>query len=283
MSLSRGQMDGDVFIDAGDTEPETLLRRVEADLRAGRQVWLHGGLFQTLAVRAGRRHHGHSWVVVSPRVGGEPHWLYRIRDVVASLLALLALAPVLAVIVLLVKRSSPGPVLYSTTVIGESGRPFTWYKFRSMRPLSPEEDERRRREKFRAFADRSSQPSGEGGQRPEHKVIDESRVTGIGRVLRRYSLDELPQLLNVLKGQMSLVGPRPCLPYEAELFPAWARRRFAVRPGLSGVWQVHGRGRVGFEEALAMDVCYVLTRSFRLDLRLIVQTVAVVLRGEGGR
>ena len=105
----------------------------------------------------------------------------------------------------------------------------------------------------------------------------------MGRLLRKHSLDELPQLFNVLKGQMSLVGPRPCLPYEAELYPAWAQRRFQMTPGLTGIWQVHGRSRVGLNEGLTMDGFYPYMRSFLFDLKLIWQTVGVLFKGEGGR
>jgi lipopolysaccharide/colanic/teichoic acid biosynthesis glycosyltransferase len=115
------------------------------------------------------------------------------------------------------------------------------------------------------------------------KVIDEERVTPIGRFLRKYSIDELPQLWNVLAGQMCLVGPRPCLPYEAAYFSGWREGRFKVKPGLTGIWQVFGRGRVGFDEAAALDRYYVYRRSFLFDLYLMIKTIGVVLTGAGAK
>jgi len=149
-----------------------------------------------------------------------------------------------------------------------------------MRLLNHDEDETRRKAEIQHFIERTH-----GGARPsgdtDFKVVDATRVTPVGRVLRRYSLDELPQLLNVLRGQMTLVGPRPCLAYEVEFYPPWAQRRFDVTPGLTGVWQVYGRGRVGFDEAAAMDMYYIHRRSFAFDLYLMLKTVAVVFTGKG--
>jgi lipopolysaccharide/colanic/teichoic acid biosynthesis glycosyltransferase len=189
-----------------------------------------------------------------------------------SALALVLLSPLLLLIALLVKGSSPGPVLYETAGVGQQRR-FVWRKFRSMRVLDPQLDQAARREKFRAFA--QAKQTG--------KVIDAQRVTRVGAFLRKYSLDEPPQLWSVLKGEMTLVGPRPCLPYELEFFPGWAAARFQVRPGLTGVWQVVGRGEVTLEQGLVMDVYYVHARSFALDVRLALDTVYVMLRGEGDK
>lgn len=259
---------------------ETVLDGIETELRAGRRVWVSGRPFESLAARVGHRRDGRSWVIFTPRGEGRAHALGRIRDVIVSALALLVLSPFLGLIALVVALSSRGPVLYSAKVVGEGRMAFTWFKFLSMLPVPAEEDERKRKERYRAFA--KGRHAGDP-TRAHNKVIDETRVTRVGRVLRKYSLDEFPQLVNVLKGQMALVGPRPCLPYEAELFPKWALRRFDVRPGLTGVWQVYGRGRVGLEESLAMDVYYVYARSFWLDCGLILRTIAIVLKGEGAR
>ena len=113
------------------------------------------------------------------------------------------------------------------------------------------------------------------------KVIDQQRVTPLGRTIRKHSLDELPQLWNVFRGQMSLVGPRPCLPYETEFYQGWRQRRFLVPPGLTGVWQVFGRGWVCHDEAAAMDVFYLYRRSCRFDLYLLAKTVTIVFRPRG--
>jgi len=162
-------------------------------------------------------------------------------------------------------------------VAGEGGRFFLWRKFRSMTVAGKEEVERRQAS-FRAYAEGSL--SGANGERA-FKVINRQRVTPLGHLIRKHSLDELPQLGNVFRGEMSLVGPRPCLPYEMEYFAGWRWRRFTVPPGLTGMWQVFGRGRVGHEEAAAMDVFYTYRRSFGLDLYLMWKTAAIVVNGEG--
>lgn len=262
----------EIFLDADGIDPEAVWARVQTELAAGHCVWLRGALFANLTQRLGVERDGQKWLLLAPRPK-QAEWLYRARDALVSGAASLVLAPFFLLLALLVKRSSPGPVFYATTVVGAGRRHFVWRKFRSMRALSQAQDETARREQFRAFAE---------GQR-QGKVIDASRVTPIGAFLRKYSLDELPQLWNVFKGDMALVGPRPCLPYEAEMFPAWAARRFDVRPGLTGVWQVAGRARVSLQEGLAMDVYYNYARSFGGDFKLMWETLRVMLRGEGGK
>jgi lipopolysaccharide/colanic/teichoic acid biosynthesis glycosyltransferase len=233
---------------------------------------LAGESLEPLARQFGVRHDGRLWVLVNPRLP-RSEWVYRLRDVVCSIAALVLLAPVFAVLAILVKLSSPGPVFYSTTVLGRSQQQFIWNKFRSMRFLEPDQDEAARREKFREFAE----------HKRKGKVIDNNRVTLLGRFMRKHSLDELPQIWNVLKGDMSLVGPRPCLPYEADLFPKWAARRFKVRPGLTGVWQVVGRSEASLEEGLMMDTYYVYARTLGFDFRITVETLRVLVEGKGGQ
>jgi lipopolysaccharide/colanic/teichoic acid biosynthesis glycosyltransferase len=206
--------------------------------------------------------------------------LRRVRDVVIAAVGIAVLAPLMCGLALLVKWSSPGPVLFATQVVGRDGRPFTWRKFRSMREARPEE-EAQRRERFRAFVQRASDSTGGSGR--STKVVDESRITPVGRILRRHSLDELPQLWNVLVGDMTLVGPRPCLPYEYELQTPAQRARFRATPGLTGPWQAYARSRVSFDEMVLLDYCYGRLRSSRLDLQIIVRTISVVLSGEGGK
>lgn len=263
---------GAVYLVTDGSDAETVWRRVETELAAGRRVWLGGALVANVTKRFGVERNGQRYIALTP-LAARPEGLYRARDIVLSAASLIVLAPVFGLLAVLVKLSSPGPVFYATTVVGKGRRKFVWRKFRSMRVKRETEDETARREQFRAFAQ---------GQH-QGKVIDMTRVTRIGAFLRRYSLDEMPQLWNVLRGEMALVGPRPCLPYEAEMFPAWAGRRFDVRPGLTGIWQVAGRARVTLEEGLAMDVIYGYTRSFGGDLRLMLETVLVMLRGEGGK
>jgi lipopolysaccharide/colanic/teichoic acid biosynthesis glycosyltransferase len=260
-----------LFLNTDGRDPAAVWGCVEGEIRAGRAVWLAGALVRALARRFGADREGGCWIKIAPHADS-PAWLYRARDVVLSAAALIVLTPLFALLALLVKLDSPGPVFYSATVIGKEKRPFRWLKFRSMYVDKQMEDEAERPGKFRAFVESNRQG----------KVIDRTRVTRVGGMLRKYSLDELPQLWNVLKGEMSLVGPRPCLGYELEMFPVWAVKRFHIKPGLTGVWQIVGRSRVSFNEGLGMDMYYFYGRSFGEDLRLMIQTVGVMVRGVGG-
>jgi lipopolysaccharide/colanic/teichoic acid biosynthesis glycosyltransferase len=194
------------------------------------------------------------------------------------------LSPLLLIVAVLIKIGSPGPVFFATTVVGKDRQTFVWHKLRSMRVVPEAEDIEKRRAKFQAYVEATSEGSDEslsGSQNAPKKVIENRRVTPVGRFIRKFSIDELPQLWNVLRGEMSLVGPRPCLPYEAEFYTEWRGRRFCVQPGLSGIWQVFGRGRVGFDASAAMDAYYVYRRSFQFDVYLIYRTLGVVFTGRG--
>ena len=182
-------------------------------------------------------------------------------------LALLVFAPLLLGLGAVVRLSSPGPALYRQRRIGHDGVPFTMLKLRTMTT-----DADLRRVELLS----SDEASG-----PLFKIRDDPRVTPVGRVLRRYSLDELPQLVNVLRGDMALVGPRPPLPSETEQYDAVARRRLAVRPGLTGLWQVSGRSDLSWEESIRLDLRYVEAWSLGLDLRILLRTVPAVLGHRG--
>jgi lipopolysaccharide/colanic/teichoic acid biosynthesis glycosyltransferase len=171
-----------------------------------------------------------------------------------------------------VKLTSPGPVLFRQERVGLGGRHFMAYKFRSMHV---DADQDRHREHVRELM-RSGTTASRDTWRP---IAGDPRVTRIGWTLRRTHLDELPQLLNILKGEMSLVGPRPPIPYEVELYEPWHRRRLSVVPGLTGMWQANGWGSLSFDEGVRLDLEYIERRSFLLDLRLIVKTVVQWVRG----
>jgi lipopolysaccharide/colanic/teichoic acid biosynthesis glycosyltransferase len=195
-------------------------------------------------------------------------------DVVLTGLGLLLALPVLLVVWLLVRTTSRGPAFFRQERVGLDGRPFVLLKFRSMYDGA---DERTHKEYVTRLL--------RGHVAPEdglYKLMDDDRVTPVGRFIRRFSLDELPQLLNVVRGDMSLVGPRPALPWEVEMFPAWARSRFDVRPGITGLWQVSGRNRLTMLAGLELDVEYVSRRSLALDLLILLRTLPAVLR-RGGR
>jgi exopolysaccharide biosynthesis polyprenyl glycosylphosphotransferase len=197
--------------------------------------------------------------------------LKRVVDLVGTLIALVLLSPFLAIIVVAIKFGSKGPLFYSTTVIGQDGGSFRWYKFRTM--ILGHDDDQHREHVAQHI---------QLGTRPTGKLENDPRITPIGRWLRRHSLDELPQLYNVLRGDMSLVGPRPCLPYEFEQYAAWHKERFAIRPGMTGLWQVSGRSAVSFNDMVILDLYYIHNISLWLDAAIILRTVGVVLTGRGG-
>jgi lipopolysaccharide/colanic/teichoic acid biosynthesis glycosyltransferase len=196
-------------------------------------------------------------------------------DIVVAALALLILLPLMAALALWIRLDSRGPAFLRQSRIGRDRRPFTLYKFRTMRVDC---DDRLHRALIRAELDGTSTI-----QDGSTKVADDPRVTRAGRFLRRTSLDELPQLINVLTQRMSLVGPRPCLPWEADLFPAEFTERFSVRPGITGLWQVRGRSRLGTLDMLRLDLEYVRSRRLLGDVAILLATVPSLLRGDGAR
>lgn len=191
----------------------------------------------------------------------------RVADIVGSAFGLLLLAPILSLAAIAVKLSSPGPVLFGQRRAGLGCAPFTIYKFRSMYV-----DAERRKEELKHLNEQDG---------PAFKIKNDPRVTPVGRVLRATSIDELPQLFNVLKGDMSLVGPRPPTFDEVERYRRWYLRRLDVTPGLTCTWQVQGRSRVSFEEWMRMDLHYIDRQSVWLDLKLIAKTVPALLLRRG--
>lgn len=219
-------------------------------------------------------------VADATRLAGLQGLLKRSLDVMLSGLAILILAPLLGVIAFLVRRSSPGPVLFVQERIGKDGVPFRFFKFRTMVHNS---DDAIHRQFAAMFINGGDEP--EEAPAPNSKVFkltNDPRVTGIGRWLRKTSLDELPQLFNILKGEMSIVGPRPPIAYELDHYLPWHHERLRVTPGLTGLWQVSGRSNVPFEEMVRLDIHYINTWTLAEDLRIIFKTMPVVLKGSGG-
>ncbi len=191
----------------------------------------------------------------------------RILDITVSTAALVLLSPLLALTALAIKAESKGPAIFTQTRIGKNGRPFTMIKFRSMVTNA---------EAMRAEVLAQSDREGIC-----FKSKSDPRITRVGRFIRRTSIDELPQIVNVLRGEMSIVGPRPALPSEVDVYPKHAFGRLTVKPGITGVWQVSGRADVGFEQMIEMDLAYANTRNVFLDLILIGMTFRAVLSGRG--
>jgi exopolysaccharide biosynthesis polyprenyl glycosylphosphotransferase len=209
-----------------------------------------------------------------------PHVLKRVLDVFGSLFAVVLLSPLFLVITIAVKATSRGPVLFRQQRVGRYGRRFTFLKFRSMY-VSNDETIHREYVK-RLITNNAAADANTGNRQPVFKIANDPRVTPIGRILRRTSLDELPQLFNVLHGEMSLVGPRPPIPYEYACYNTWHRRRLlTVKPGITGLWQVRGRSRVSFDDMVRLDLKYADTWSVWLDLKILLLTPAAVMSGDG--
>jgi len=228
---------------------------------SGRPGWLPDHVF-----------HRHSEARTQAQAAG--NLLKRALDILGSSTALVALSPLFVSIAIAIKLTSPGPVLFKQTRIGRLGRPFTFLKFRSMHVDS---DSSIHQQYVERLIRREIGDTGRG-----YKMNDDPRITPLGRWLRTTSLDELPQFLNVLRGEMSLVGPRPPIPYETENYAAWHRLRILeAKPGITGAWQVDGRSRTTFDEMVRMDLAYIRHRSLWLDLKILLRTPLAVFRGDG--
>ena len=201
----------------------------------------------------------------------------RASDLLIATLALLILAPLWLLIALLIKLDSRGAIFYKQERVGMDGRLFLFYKFRTMHAGVNDAEHR----DFQVRYIRGQPDSNQGDEvRPAYKIRDDRRVTRLGRILRKTSLDELPQLFNVLRGDMSVVGPRPPIPYEVESYELWHRKRLDMKPGITGLWQVSGRNRLPFDEMVRMDLYYIENWSLLLDLKIILQTMPVMWKGD---
>jgi undecaprenyl-phosphate galactose phosphotransferase len=197
--------------------------------------------------------------------------LRRFLDIIISSLCLIILFPLFIVVTIAIKLDSPGSVIYKQKRCGYLGKEFTFYKFRSM--YNNNKDYALKREK--EFKDYIENKTLKG------KIIDNSEITPVGKVLRRTSIDEFPQFFNVLKGDMTLIGPRPPIPYEVKYYKDWHKDRLKVKPGISGLWQVYGRGSMPCDSSIFLDLLYTMNRSITLDLKLLFQTIPAVLLGKG--
>jgi exopolysaccharide biosynthesis polyprenyl glycosylphosphotransferase len=211
-------------------------------------------------------------------LSGSARLVKRTFDLITSALAILLLFPFWLLIALLIKLDSKGPVFYTQERVGMDGRLFLLYKFRTMKA---DADPEIHREYQRAFIAGRSEANLGDDLRPTYKLLSDPRVTRVGKWLRRSSLDEVPQLLNVLMSDMSVVGPRPPIPYEVESYDLWHRKRLDMKPGLTGLWQVSGRNRLPFEEMVRLDLFYIENWSLLLDLKIILRTAFVMAGGEG--
>jgi exopolysaccharide biosynthesis polyprenyl glycosylphosphotransferase len=249
---------------------ESISNAVAVCEMAGVDVTLAADLFETRSARA-RLHEllGVPSITLATRQH-QPVWalfVKRVLDLLIAAAGVLVMLPVWAVIAILIKLDSPGPIFYVQPRSGIGGRTFPFLKFRTMYRDSEERLAELRRQ---------NEASG-----PVFKIKDDPRITSIGRFLRKYSIDELPQLLNVLSGHMSLVGPRPPIPAEVEQYEIEQHRRLSMRPGLTCLWQVAGRTRIPFEDWVRLDLQYIDEWSLMLDFQILAATIPAVLKGEG--
>ena len=189
-------------------------------------------------------------------------FIKRIIDIMGSLIGLILLSPLLLIVGILIKAESKGPIIFSQDRIGKNGKTFRMYKLRSMVANA---------EELKGTLMKENEMSG-----PMFKIKDDPRITKVGKFIRKTSIDELPQLFNVLKGDMSLVGPRPSLPNEVLEFEPWMNKRLMVKPGLTCYWQVMGRNNIDFQQWMLLDIKYVETRSIIVDIKLIIKTFFVL-------
>ncbi len=207
-------------------------------------------------------------------------WLFnKIKHGLDALMALpifVLIFPLFLLITVAIKLNSKGPVFYRAKAVGKNGRIFTMFKFRSMR-LNNGSDIHK---KYVTKLIKGEISKGDNKDQPL-KITDDPRITSVGKLLRKCSLDELPQLINVLKGEMSLVGPRPCLPYEYEIYKNWHKKRLSIRPGITGLWQVAGRSEVVFEDMILLDLYYIYNRGLSLDFSILYETIFAVLGKRG--
>lgn len=212
------------------------------------------------------------------RNAGEPLWqaiARRVLDVVLATAIVVVLSPLLLALAIAIRLDSPGSALFRQRRVGYGKREFTVFKFRSMRS---DADPRGHRDYVTALIQGQQ---ANGGRENLYKLAVDDRITRVGRWIRRWSLDELPQLFNVILGDMALVGPRPAIPYEVAEYPTWYLDRFSVKPGLTGLWQVSGRNERTYEEMVRLDIDYAERRTFFLDLSILARTPLTVLARRG--
>ncbi len=255
-------------------EYEELLRMIDKCQKLGLSVKVTSDLFGIIPQKIFSEEYEDIPVInVSPKFNYPIYYfIKRLSDYIGAAFGILLLSPFFVIAAIIIKITSKGPVIYKQVRIGKDGKPFDFYKFRSMYVLDGE-DISRVDEMLDFMKNQSS----------AEKIVNHKRVTPFGKFLRKFSLDETPQLFNVIKGDMSLVGPRPCLPYEYDNYDEWQKRRLSVIPGCTGLWQVTGRSQVNFNDSIVMDLYYINNISPWLDLQLILKTLPVMIFARGGK
>lgn len=264
----------EIFITIQNIENKNLLELIEKCKLTACNVNLVSNHFDIVTAKLDEgEYHDLKVISVSPR--SSPLYsekFKRLFDIAASSFLILLLTPVWLVVAMIIKLTSRGPVFYTTEVVGKNSRKFRWFKFRTMKANNDSATHQVHLENLIT------------ANKGYKKLENDPRITGIGKFLRKFSLDELPQLFNVLKGQMSLVGPRPCLPYEYEHFKEWHKLKYRVIPGMTGLAQIIARNRedVTFSDSVLLDLYYADNQSLWLDLKILFKTIPVMVFGKGG-
>jgi lipopolysaccharide/colanic/teichoic acid biosynthesis glycosyltransferase len=292
--FEQGDVLGVIFNELGSVEPKASAEAIKAKIHAAIRAVLHDNLVSKLELE----------IYIFPEERGTEGYklpidpeLYpdlfdvderkkvsllikRVVDVLGSSAALILLSPVFLVLSILIKLTSKGPVFFRQERVGQFEVPFTFLKFRSMRVSTSQEIHK---QFVRNFISGRAEPHLSTAHRKKvYKITNDPRVTWIGRFMRRTSLDEIPQFFNVLKGEMSLVGPRPPIRYELEVYDLWHRRRLLeVKPGITGLWQIQGRSRTTFDDMVRLDLRYAKTWSPVSDLKILLRTPRAVFSGDG--
>ena len=271
----------EVIICLDTTDHPHLMNVMEEAMATRAMVKIASPLYDVIPSRLFVEQYGNVPVVgVSQSGVGRVNETYkRVLDLVLVSIGLILLSPLFLLLAALIRLDSRGPVIFRQVRIGKNGKPFNFYKFRSMTVGSEKDGHHRKKVADFIRSKEKVNQLGEGSL----KIVNEERITRVGKWLRRPSLDELPQLFNVLKGDMTLVGPRPCLPYEWEHYEEWHKRRLAVLPGCTGMWQVSGRSIVSFEDMVILDLYYIQNASPLLDLRLMLKTIPVMIFASGAK
>lgn len=271
----------DEILIAIDHAPYTrLIQIVQACISTGKSVRIYSDLFKVIAERLDVEYYASIPLVAMPtKPVRRTVWQdKRIVDCFLSALALVLLSPLFLFIAIAIKLSSPGPVIYKQTRIGKGGKPFNFYKFRSMHMGN---DNSKHETYVKDFIKQDNNKCCKHEMKV-FKITDDPRIFSFGRFIRKTSLDEFPQFFNVLRGDMSLVGPRPCIDYEWDCYKEWHKNRLNATPGCTGIWQALGRSSVSFEEMVILDLYYISNLSLWLDLKIMLKTVPVIFLGRGG-
>lgn len=269
--------DLDTFLIATDNiEADELIYIAEQCTKLGKQVDIVGTVYNIILEKW--KVEEYTGIPVVRLTGAHNNRLVlfvkRCLDIALCFIGLLLISPILVTIALIIRFTSKGPIIYKQKRIGENGREFDFYKFRSMTVDGESFDEVHRKKLYEQYMQ---------GVSEDGKILNVNRITGIGKILRKTSLDELPQLWNVIKGDMSLVGPRPCVPYEYELYSEWQKKRLSVKPGCTGLWQISDRLNISFTDMVLLDFYYINNISPWLDLQIILKTIPVMIFGRGGK